>query len=113
MSAYRAWRKAPGWSSGPQRPSGILHFATLNLAGSYPHHFVEAQSHMRLLHVGKQHPPHPIVALVEDLIGPLLRHLTHQNHGKGLERCGEVRAATFPRQCDTEGLAAVATAPSW
>ncbi len=40
-------------------------------SGTHPHHGVEAQSRMRRLHVGEEHPPHPRVALAQDLAGTL------------------------------------------
>jgi hypothetical protein len=51
--------------------------------------------------VGEKHPPHPRVALAEDLAGPLHGHLPHQGHGEGLELMGEVLAATFRGKAHT------------
>ncbi len=90
----------------------IVTSAPVHLVGSHPHHVVEAQSRMRRLPVGKEHLPHPRVALAEDLAGTLHGHLTHQGHGEGLELLDEVLAATLPGRCDSIDLAIVATAPS-
>ncbi len=87
-------------------------FAPLHLVGTHPNHGVEAQSRMRRLHVGEEHPPHLRVALAEDLAGTLHGHLTHQGHGEGLERPSEVLAAPISGQCDSIDLAVVATASS-
>ena len=90
----------------------IVTLAPVHLVGSHPHHGVETQLLIRRLHVGEEHPPHPRVALAEDLAGTLHGHLTHQGHGEGLELLGEVLAATLPGRGDSIDLAIVATASS-
>jgi hypothetical protein len=85
-------------------------FAPVHQVGSQPYHVVEAQPLIRRLHVGEEHPPHPLVALAEDLTGPLHWYLTHQGHSEGLELLGEVLAATLPGRGHTVDLAVFATA---
>ncbi len=84
--------------------------APVHLVGTHPNHGVETQPLIRRLHVGEEHPPHPGVALAEDLAGPLHWHLPHKGHGEGLELLGEGLAAPLPRQGHTVNLAVVATA---
>jgi hypothetical protein len=60
--------------------------------------------------VGEEYPPHPRVALAEDLAGTLHRHLPHQGHGEGLELLGEVLAAPLPLWGHTVHLAVIAAA---
>jgi len=90
----------------------VVPFAPVHLVGSHPHHIVEAQPIVRRLDVGEEHPPHPGVALAEDLPGALHGHLAHQGQGKGLKLLGEVLAASLPGRSDTIHLAVVATAAS-
>jgi len=87
-------------------------FAPVHLVGTHPHHVVETQARVRRLHVGEEHPPHPGVALTEDLPGALHGHLAHQGQGKGLKLLGEMLAASLPGRSDTVHLAVVATASS-
>ena len=88
----------------------IVPLAPVHLVGTHPNHGVETQPLIRRLHVGEEHPPHPRVALAEDLAGPLHWHLPHQGHGEGLELLGEVLAAPLPGRGHTVNLAVVATA---
>ena len=88
----------------------VVPLEPVHLVGTHPNHGVETQPLIRRLHVGEEHPPHPRVALAEDLPGPLHWHLPHQGHSEGLELLGEVLAATLPRRGHTLHLAVVATA---
>ncbi len=84
--------------------------APVHLVGSQPDHGVETQPINRRLHVGEKHPPHPRVALAENLAGTILGHLTHQGYGEGVEPVSEVLAASLPGRSHTVRLAVVATA---
>ncbi len=90
----------------------VVPLAPVHLVGSHPDHGVETQPLLRRLHVGEEHPPHPRVALAEDLAGTLHGHLPHQGHSEGLELLGEVLAAPLPGRGHTVHLSVVATASS-
>ncbi len=95
-----------------KRREVIVPFVPVHLVGSHPNGVVEAQPGMRRFHVGEEHPPHPRVALAEDLSGTLHRHFPHQGTGEGLDLLGEVLAAPLTRLGHTVHLTDIAKASS-
>ena len=76
----------------------VVPFAPVHLVATNPNHVIEAQTSMRCFHVGEEHSPHPRVALPEDLVSTLDRHLAHEGQSEGFELLGEVLAASLPRR---------------
>ncbi len=74
----------------------VVSLAPVHLVGTHPYHILKAQPLIRRLHVGEEHPPHPRIALTEDLTGTLHRHLPHEGQGECLELLSEVLAAPLP-----------------
>ena len=87
----------------------VVSFPPVHLVGSHPNHVVEAQPRMRRFYVGEKHPPHPRVALAEDVASTLDWHLAHQGQSEGLELLGKQLAAPLPGRSHTVHLAVVAT----
>jgi hypothetical protein len=90
----------------------IIPLTPVHFVGSHPLHVVEAQPCMRRSCVGEVHPPHPSVALAEDLADPLHWHLTHRGKYDGLGLLCEVLDGHLPRRGHTVHLAVVAAASS-
>ena len=88
-------------------------FAPVHLVDPHPDQVLEAQPLIRRLHLGEKYPPHPRVALPEDLASTLDRHLSHEGQSEGFELLGEVLAASFPRRGHTIHLTVVATKSPW
>jgi len=86
-------------------------FAPVHLVCPHPNHVIEAQPHIRRFNGGEKHPPHPRIALAENLASTLDRHLAHEGESGGFELLGEVLAASFPRRGHTIHLGVVASAP--
>ena len=86
-------------------------FAPFYFVGTHTNHVLKAQPPPRRLHVGEEHPPHPRVALAEDLAGTLHGDLPHQGSSEDFELQSEVLAASLSRRGHLVHLAVIAPVP--